>query len=554
MPVMWKKKSEIIEEENAKINSNMPPIQIDFQEDDGYQRIREKSKTEKVFQTFEKAAIGLTKARLKVKHFWVEKIKKQSDADQLFEIDPETDREKFHRLISFTFSDKYLDEFISVVQALGFKDLGGFEYLGRRDADYSMAMNYNETDRLHFRGYRIHGIMFILIHHEPKASQDIKLHIKGYFDRLLYSITHQKKDGSTDQKMDVHGSGDGKEQIELSNYEKGSDIFLKMLKEQVPNFYQKLNAEIGDEELKIWREYLGMIDHLSPEQLIIENIEKNARMVPAFEQIRDSAKKGFELLNFHTAPAWDLKVPASNKYFIAHTIEAQKDFEILVITEDLFDEITRLIGLLRSRYQPKFILLIVPDLAIFGPQPDDIPPEGIEIVPYNQNRIKDLLNFLADAQVSVMNTSLFIDLLKIHLERPLRYSHIILLLTHKGLLKPEMLQELFQENNANERFLNAVYAIFKIFKMSESEKWISIKNLQKEAKKLNIELTESEINNILILMENSLVELLESKHGKHEDFRFLAHLTEEQIEFRVKKMKKMIEEFLIEQEEKISYM
>ena len=197
------------------------------------------------------------------------------------------------------------------------------------------------------------------------------------------------------------GSPEDGQKIELSNYEKGTDIFLKMLKETVPNFYCKLNTSIHDADLALWKEYMGIIDHLSPEDLIIENLIESSRLIPPFTQIRDTIKKIFEALNFECIPAWDLKVNANDKYFIAKSINAQHDFEILIISEDFIDEIMRTIGLLRAKYQPKFIILISPDISLFGPEPDDVPPPDIEIPKHDPQRVKDLLNFLADANVSV---------------------------------------------------------------------------------------------------------------------------------------------------------
>ena len=108
-----------------------------------------------------------------------------------------------------------------------------------------------------------------------------------------------------------------------------------MLKETVPNFYRKLNTSIHDADLALWKEYMGIIDHLSPENLIIENLIESSRLIPPFTQIHDTIKKIFEALNFECIPAWDMKVNANDKYFIAKSINAQHDFEILIISEDL---------------------------------------------------------------------------------------------------------------------------------------------------------------------------------------------------------------------------
>jgi hypothetical protein len=340
----------------------------------------------------------------------------------------------------------------------------------------------------------------------------------------------------------------------LSNYEKGADVFLKMIKEQVPNFYRKINTKIGDSELNLWKEYLGVIDHISHEELIVENLIESSRLIPPFTQIRDTVKKIFSELNFQTAPAWELKVPATDKYFLARTTYATHDFEILVLTEDFIDDIMRTIGLLRTKYHPKYIILISPDIGIFGPEPDDVPPQHLEIPKYDSQRVKELLNFLADGGVSVFPVSLFIDFFRLHLKNPLRYSHISLLLNNKGLLKPEMLQELVQEHNTYQKFIEDILAVFEIIQKYEKSEWISIKNLEKLVREKELELSSSEIINIITLMENPLVRLIESKNNKREEYHINPQLKEEEIEFRIKKMKNMLEEYLVEHEGTPSYL
>jgi hypothetical protein len=299
---------------------------------------------------------------------------------------------------------------------------------------------------------------------------------------------------------------------------------------------------------------MGIIDHLSPEDLIIENLTESSRLIPPFTQIRDTIKKIFESLNFECIPAWDLKVNANDKYFIAKSINAQHDFEILVLTEDFIDEIMRMIGLLRAKYQPKFIILISPDISLFGPEPDDVPPPDTEIPKHDPQRVKDLLNFLADANVSVFPVSLIIDFFAMHQKTPWRYSHIELLLKNKGLLKPEMLQEVLQEHDTYQKFISDVLAVFAFYQKSPKGEWVSLKKLEKQIKITGLELNATEMNNIMKFMENPLLELIESKNNKREDYRVIPSLSSEDIEFKVKKMKTMLEEYLVEQESTQSYL
>jgi hypothetical protein len=551
MPPQWRKKSDL--EEKLPLITTPQEIQkdisikIEFKDDDGYKRERELSKTEKMYKKLEEAAIDFTKFRLKLKEFWKTKIKKEAStrlAESEMELSAGEDRETFRRLITCVFSDKYLDEFISVYQALGFIDLGGFEYLGRRDADYSIAQDVDVLHRLHARIFRIKGNVFLLVHHEPKASEDIKLHIKGYFDRILNAIMQNKeKDG----KLDIEGGSDGTNKIELSDYEKGSDLFLDILKERVPNFYQKITVDIGEEELELWRDHMGVIDHISPEDLIIENLQDSSRFVPPFTQIRDTIKKIFEYMHFTIEPAWDIKVPASDKYFIAKTTYAQKDYSILVITEDFIDDVMRIIGLLRARYHPKFVLLISPDIGLFGPAENDLPPKGIEIPPYNEKNVKELLQFLADSYISIMPVSMLIQMFERHLQTPFRFSHIAILLSHHGLLDADLFKEVFKEHDTYEEFLRDSMNVFEFFRQNPKKTdFLSLKQLHKMNKESEMELSETEIINIITLMESPLVDLIESKKGKREEYRLKQGLDEFQIDAKLKKLKKLIEENLVE--------
>lgn len=564
MQARWWKKSELEQkksegekkgeksESSAIIEKDKTaPIKIEFKDDDDYKRERNISPEEKAFKGIEKAAIGLTKIGLKMK-----KLFGKNDQEKFDIKEPQgkeiAEREAFRRLIAFVFSDQFLEEFVSVVQALGFKNLGGFEQLGRRDADYTMAKDIDLVHRLHFRVYRIKGNIFVLVHYEPKATEDIGLHIKGFFDRIINQIILQQKNPSA--KVDTHAGGDGTIKVELSNYEKGADILLKILKDEVPNFYRKINSEIHENELALWKEFMGFIDHKTPDQLIEENLYESSRLIPPFTQIRDTVKKIFEHLNFQTVPAWDLKVPASDKYFIAKTTYATIDFEILVITEDFVDEIMRIIGFLRTKYNPKFILVITPEIAIYGPTEDDIPPPNVEIPKYDPSRVRDLLNFLADAGVSIITVNILIELFHLHLKTPLRHSHINLLLTNKGLIKQEMIQEIMQENDTYQKFIRDVQSVFEILHKNKRNEWISIKQFLKIIKESAMELNQTELTNILILMENPLLALIESKNNRHEEFRIVSSLTEDEIEFQVKKMKKMIEQYLMEQKASSSYL
>jgi hypothetical protein len=572
MPPRWRKQSEIDKEQlqsqdvlESKINedqiapnessdSTQIPLKIEFKDEDDYKRVRKKSTQEKMFHGIEKGAEFYAKMKLKVKNIRTKHQGTDVKLDEeLSKAIPEADRETFRNLISFIFSDQYLDEFLSVCEALGFKSLGGFEYLGRRDADYSIAKDLDDQNRLHFRAYCIKGNVFVLTHHEPKAKEDISLHIKGFMDRISANIASKAKNPEAKIENDAGSPEDGRK-IELSNYEKGTDLFLKMLKDQVPNFYRKINPKIREDDLALWKEYMGIIDHLSTEDLVIENLIESSRLIPPFTQIRDTIKKIFETLNFECDPAWDLKVKADDKHFIAKSLNAKLEFEVLVIAEDFINDLMRTIGLLRAKYQPKYVILISPDISLFGPSDDDVPPPDIEIPQFNPNQVKDLLNFLADLGVSVMPVSFCIELFKLHNQMHFRYSHLEILFRYKGLLKPEVLQKVLAEHNKYQKFINDTMMIFNLYRNGLRGEWISLKKLEKQLKNSENELNLTELTNIMKFLENPLLGCLENKNNKHDEYRLISTLTDEDIDFQVKKMQEMLEQYLVEQESTTSYL
>ena len=62
------------------------------------------------------------------------------------------------------------------------------------------------------------------------------------------------------------------------------------------------------------------------------------------------------------------------------------------------------------------------------------------------------------------------------------------------------------------------------------------------------------MNNIMKFMGNPLLELMESKNNKRENYRIIPSLSDEDIEFKVKKMKTVLEEYLVEQKSNQSYL
>ncbi|MHA1819097.1 MAG: hypothetical protein ACTSU2_01085 [Promethearchaeota archaeon] len=577
--------NEEIKTEGGLALSKLDEDDSDLDENLSFSRRRNISRAEKLFKKMEKGAISLTKFRLKLKRLSSKKDIREEILESLKETEMSDDRERFRRLISFTFSERYLEEFISTFQALGFVELGGFEYLGRRDADYSMAWNIDNMNRLHARVYVITNNVFVLVHYEPQASEDLSLHIKGYFNRILKQILEEQKsikaddvlnsnieelptknEGALDSVKQESPTGSGvelneqvkkragrlerlkrkrKKKEEYSNYELGRDLILKILKEKVPNFYRKINTNIGDEELKLWTKFLGEIDHLSPEELIIENLYENSRMVPPFERIRDTLKKVFKRFNFEVKPAWTLEVPASEKYLEVTFRYLDKRVHGLIIAEDLKKDVLKVLGLLKTKYRPKFILYIVPDISLFGPEPDDIPPEGVEYS-YNKDQVDELVKFLTDNNITIIPTGVLIELFKMHQKIPLKYSQLYFIFKHKGILTLEQIEEVEKQYESYKEYIDEVLKFLEIIRSYPPNKWLSIKRIEKIIKKNNLNIQRHEIYGLLALMINPLVGLIESKNNENKKFRQVSNIPKEAVERKIEKLKRMLEEYLDE--------
>jgi len=546
-----------IEQEELK-NLN---IKIEIPKFEKVERKRDISLEEKFFKQLEKGAIWAVRLKLKWEKFCKKLDNIHELRHRLDELDDNNDREKFRRQITCVFSLKYLEEFITMMQALGFVELGGFEYLGRRDADYSMAMNLDEKYRLHARVFCVGDIGYVLVHHEPKADEDLSLHIKGYFDRIFNAIIkYDEKTGKglsiKPDELKIEEGSDGIEKVELSNYEKGADIYLKMLKDRVPNFYKKINKKIDDTLIKMWREFLGAIDHLSPEQLLIENLWESSRYIPPFIQIRETGRKMFERLGFDTEPAWDINIPASNQYFIATYKDPKSNYKVLVFTKDLTEEILRPIGLLRTKYNPKYVIVISPDISIFGPTQDDIPPKNIEIPLFNPIIKNELIEFLKDSKVSIIPVSVMIDIFKMNLRTPITSYQFELIFNKFGLISKDDLIQVFQKEEQFRDFIAAAFNIINYFieknkTIEEKNKWISIKELEKMTKIKFPKFNSTKLIDILILMENPIVGLLESKKHEQKEFRLNPTLEEIDIVNKRKILEKLIQDYLIELKNKI---
>jgi hypothetical protein len=550
MPPQWRKRGEILPE----MDSKKEPMKVQFPVDDLDPRNRKKSFKEKIADVVQEGAKILTITSLK--------LKKKKDKETFLEEKKtqeknEEDTEKFRQLIAFIFREEYLQEFLSILQAMGFEHLGGAEYLGWRDADYSIAKNIDLLHRLHMRLYNLNHVVYVLVHHEPKANKDIKLHVKGYFDHILKDLKDKEKNKSDENNNQINSeektsipqvNSPMQERFELSNYEKGGEILIEMLKQSVPNFYQKLDFDISDDELQIWHEYMGQIDHIPPEQRLIEDLWQNSRYIPPFQTIRSTGKRFFELFGFKASPAWDLKIPPSDKYMIISAESGEIKFQALVIFEDFTEDLMRVIGSLRSKYKVENVFLITTEIGLFGPAEDDIPPDNVEIKPFLEKEVKEMVSFFTDSGITIFPCKIFIELFNLHLKNPLRITHFQFISRHKGLITSEIIQEMLKENETYKKLYDEMLKFIELLRQEPHDKWNSMKNIKKMAVKANLSISEIELHDFIVFLENPFLNVLESKDKKREEYRINPKLTEMEFERISKKIEKLLKEFLIERQ------
>ncbi len=555
----WKVKSDIIKDliysENEARN---PAFDFIFKNKDPIIRVRDKSRGEKIMESVKMLTLNTVK--------WAKSIKKgkekakdaEKDLDKEIEeknkkekgkekdkdkekSENEKERVRFRRQISFTFRKEFLSEFISVMQALKFKDLGGFEHFGRRDADYSMAVDVDEKNRLHIRVFIIADLVFVLAHYEPKATEDIGLHVKGFFDRALQESEKKNETEKNSKTNDEGAPMDEYGRAELSDYILGSQILLDVLESRVPNFYQKVSSKIGKEELNLWMDAMGPIDHLPPEVLLPETLFDCSLYVPAFENIRRVVQHIFEIFDFEITIAWDIKIPPKDNYFLAKSTYSQIDFQILVLSMDFDREILRIFGSLNAKYKPQHILIIVPDYQIDGPGENYEPPEEFDYK-FDKNEVDHLLTFLKDRKVCIIKVTDFIYLFKQHFKHAFRHSDFSSLFENYGLISKTHIEQIIQRRKEKTFLIENAITVFRMIK--EEEKPISIKQLFKKIKNSEYEISSNEMTKIIAIMENPLIGLIEPINEDREKYK-IRDTDEDVIEEKLNKFRKTLEKLLL---------
>jgi hypothetical protein len=132
-----------------------------------------------------------------------------------------------------------------------------------------------------------------------------------------------------------------------------------------------------------------------------------------------------------------------------------------------------------------------------------------------------------------------------NLKNPLRISHFVLLLQKFGILSETDLGTIVDKEKSLETFQNDVFRILEIIRTTLKEEWIHIKQIEKIMNNRGIELNKSELENVLLLMENKLLELIISKKQKHKEYRINPNKNDFDMISSEQKLRKMLKEYLL---------
>ena len=456
------------------------------------------------------------------------------------------------------------------MQALNFEELGGFEHFGRRDCDYTMAVDVDEKHRLHLRAYIIKDIVYVLAHYEPKADEDVGLHIKGFFDRVdsgqeqsprskpnsqyikddqqtqalikagLLAPSQKNENDISQNSSNIKKNGESTAtdefgRAELSDYILGGQIILDVLETRVPNFYQKISTTVSREDLSIWIDTLGPIDHLPLDVLLSEALFDSSLYEPPFGEVKKVLQRMFSIFGFEIKIAWDTKIPPSDNYFLAVTKEKPAEIQILVVSLDFNRDLLQIVGSLNWKYKTNHTLILVPDYQIDGPSDIYQPPKDPSYS-FNQDEVNHIVNFFTDKGFSVMKVTDFIYLFKNHVDIPFNQYEIAKLFEQHGLIGRKHIDNLIEARDFKTMSFNYGKSIVEIIK--EEDKAIGLKNILKNLHKKHPEienkLTMTELTRIITMLESPIIGLIVPTDDSRSKYR-IKDADEEIIENKIQK-------------------
>ncbi len=412
----------------------------------------------------------------------------------------------FRQLICAKIRQEHRDEYISVLQALAFKDITTREFLGKRRSALMFSRELENGYRLHLRLYEVGQDYFILAHVEPLPSADIKFHVKG-FARWFKGAFKSKSEPISNE---IPQTTDDQEEFraELADYEAGGD-HLKHLIATVPNFEKKIDFSISDEDLRLFNAIYGTIDHIPTITLVLENFLEAAGK--NFEGGVRSLPKMLEILGFQVEPVPG-KFGGSSPY-LARAIYSDTHYALLV--KAAFGtppaEIDAL-GSLARELNASYTLLILPGEDFSGEIAEDAR--------------KSRVNVISASNIGIF----FLD----HGDYPFEQAEIEDLFSPEGGIIPlSHVNELIIKKKSFEEIFVQSRKILDL--LQAAGKWVPLKEIEKTCG-VPDHLPRETLTYIFNFLTNPLIGLVEEQKGK----MFKAILNKEEIQLKLMKL----EEFL----------
>ncbi len=412
----------------------------------------------------------------------------------------------FRQLICAKFRRENKDEFLSVLQALAFKDITTREFLGKRRSTLMFSRELTSGFRLHLRLYEVGQDYYILAHVEPLPSADIKFHVKGFVRWVQGAFKKKIEPLSNEPPQSLDDMEEFR--IELADYEAGGD-HLKQLITTVPNIENKIDFSISEEDLRLFNAIYGTIDHIPTITLILENFLESAGK--NFRSGVRSLPKMLEILGFQVS-----QVPGEfggSPPYLANAIYSESCYGLLAkpAVGTALSEIDALSQIAR-KLNTKYSLLILPG--------EDF-PEEIE-----EDAKKSRVNVISASNLGIF----FLD----HGDYPFVQREIEALFSPTGGIIPlSRVNDLITKKKSFEEIFIHSRKILDILQATGN--WVSLKEIEKTCGVPDL-LPRETLTYIFNFLTNPLIGLVEVQKGKF----FKAILNKEEIQLKLMKL----EEFL----------
>ncbi|OLS16252.1 MAG: hypothetical protein RBG13Loki_0075 [Promethearchaeota archaeon CR_4] len=417
----------------------------------------------------------------------------------------------FRQLICAKIHRENRNEFISVLQALGFKDITTREFIGKRRSTLMFSKVLANGFRLHLRLYEVGQDYFILAHMEPLPSADVKFHVKGFVRWAKGTFRHKneppKEVGSNDELPDPSEKVE-EFRMELADYEAGGDQ-LKALITTVPNFEKKVDFSITDEDLRLFNAIYGAIDHIPTITLILENFLESAGK--NFEGGARSLPKILEILGFRVSPV--LGESGGDSTYLARAIFTDANYTLLVgissgVPSAEMDALSRLAPTL----QVNFTLLVLPNEEF---------PGNIEA-----NAKQSRVNVISASNLGIF----FLD----HGDYPFTQLEIQSLFSPDGgIISLSHINEIISKKKDFEQIFTQSRNILDI--LQQMGKWVPLKEVEKLVGVPDL-ISKETVTYVLNFLTNPLIGLVEEQKGK----LFKAILNNEEIQLKLRKLEELL--------------